>query len=342
MAEDVNYHKINGIKNYYLDIPMPFGMPKFIASKTFPIAQKLGITSRKTVSSFDQVLQFTGNLDYKYLKKSVDSICKAITGFNPDIIYSEFNVSAFIAARLSKKKIYATVSYPTQHEYANNPKLSKGLNKLLGELEIEKVQSVLQLFNWADRCFCPSIKEIEPFKKDNVIFCGALKAPYVKNGVRNKIVVYMGNGTISAKKIEKVVKEAFCDSKYDGYIAAAYLHEKTEGNIHIASRWNFNELLSEAVLFINHGGQNSMMDGLMYRVPQIVVPGKVFERCYNAKSLVDNNAGAMILTKDFNATNLRKKAEIIINSDTVMDSVRSLSGKLEKQGGINNIIKYLQ
>ena len=62
-AEDVNYKSVEGVKNYFLDIPMPMGLPKPIAVRTFPIAQKLGITSKKTVNSFDQVLQFTGNQD---------------------------------------------------------------------------------------------------------------------------------------------------------------------------------------------------------------------------------------------------------------------------------------
>ena len=43
MAEDVNYKKVNGVKNHHLEIPMPLGLPKAIASRTFPIAQKLGI-----------------------------------------------------------------------------------------------------------------------------------------------------------------------------------------------------------------------------------------------------------------------------------------------------------
>ena len=51
MAEDVNYRRIEGVKNYFLDIPMPLGMPKLIATRTFPIAQKLGITSRKEVKN---------------------------------------------------------------------------------------------------------------------------------------------------------------------------------------------------------------------------------------------------------------------------------------------------
>lgn len=78
MAKDPNYKEISDIPNYYLDVPMPFGLPEFIASRTFPVAQKLGIVSKKAVNSFDQVLYFTGNLDYRYLTKSVASIRKAI------------------------------------------------------------------------------------------------------------------------------------------------------------------------------------------------------------------------------------------------------------------------
>ena len=43
IAEDVNYKPIEDVKNYYLEVPMPLGLPKAIATKTFPIAQKLGI-----------------------------------------------------------------------------------------------------------------------------------------------------------------------------------------------------------------------------------------------------------------------------------------------------------
>lgn len=346
IAQDINYKNIEEIKNYYLDIPMPFGMPKFIASRTFPIAQKLGITSRKTVNSFDQVLLFTGNLDYEYLRKSVDSIRKAIIDFNPDIVYSEFNVSAFIAAKAEGKKIFTTVSYPTQHEYANNPKLAKGLNKLLKELNISQVESALKLFDWAEQCFCPSIKELEPIERKNVIFCGSLKkikkVENILDSNKNKILVYMGNGTISAAKMEKEIKNAFGGSQYEVYIASQYLEEQTNGNIHIAHRWDFNQLFDDVVLFINHGGQNSIIDGLIHGVPQIVVPGKVFERCFNANSLVKNDAGAIISHNDFEASHIRKIADNIINSEIMKENAQRLGKMLEQQGGIDNIINVLK
>lgn len=40
-AKDVNYKDIGGIYIYRLDTPMPFGLPGAIASRTFPVAQKL-------------------------------------------------------------------------------------------------------------------------------------------------------------------------------------------------------------------------------------------------------------------------------------------------------------
>ncbi len=68
MARDVNFIEIEGVRNYALVVPTPMGMPGFFAKAFFPMVQKLGITARKTVKSFDQVLFFTGNLD-KRMKK---------------------------------------------------------------------------------------------------------------------------------------------------------------------------------------------------------------------------------------------------------------------------------
>lgn len=342
MAEDVNYKAIDGIKNYFLDVPMPMGLPKFIATKTFPIAQKLGITAKKTVNSFDQVLMFTGNLDYKYLKKSVASIRKAIKEYKPDVVYSEFNISAIVAAKKEKVPLYITVSYPTQHEYAHAAGLDKGLNRLLGELDLPKVESALQLFDWADKAFCPSIKEMEPIDKKNIIYCGSLKSKKTEPASevkRNKIVVYMGNGTISADETLKVMKEAFGGSSFEVFIASSYLKEEQDGNIHVAPRWDFDKLLGEAVLFINHGGQNSIVDGLLSGVPQIILPGKIFERKYNAACVADNHAGAVLEPNEFKAERIKNVAGKIISSSEMTENAAELGRKLIQAGGIDTIVR---
>ncbi len=363
-AEDVNFREIEGVRNYFLDVPMPMGLPKVIATRTFPVAQKLGITSRKTVTSFDQVLRFTGNLEYKYLRKSVESLRQAVKEFRPDAVYSEFNISAMIAARKEGLPLFATVSYPTQHSFANDPSLAKGLNRLLRELELPEVESALQLFDWADRAFCPSIRELEPMDREDVCYVGALKtldktpadgesnrgavgmapaddksnrgAPQKKK--RNKVLVYMGNGTVSAKQTMQVVSRVFCGTGYEVYIASSYLPEGTTLNVHVAPRWDFDTLLDEAVLFINHGGQNSIMDGLIHGVPQIMVPGKVFERQYNAKSVMENKAGVSLSYRNFNEENLSVIAEKVARSKSSRQNAAALGKKLTAGGGVKTVV----
>ena len=349
MAEDVNYKPIEGVNNYYLEVPMPLGLPKAIASRTFPIAQKLGIIERKNVGSFEDVLHFTGNIDYNYLVKSVEDIRKAIADFNPDIVYSEFNISAIIAAKLEEKPLYATISYPTQTEYSSSPKYAKGLKKFLKENSLPTVDSSLDLFKWADKSFVPSIYELEPIDNENVTFCGTwrdVKENDPNNDNlnennsynKNTILVYMGNGTISPKKMLNEIKNAFVGTEYDVYIASLALEKQDYENIHVDKRWDFSKLLNDALLFINHGGQNSMIDGLIYGVPQLICPGRVFERIYNGKS-VENLGAALVLNLDeFRAEIIKAESEKLINDNAFRENSKLIGDKLKSCGGIDCII----
>lgn len=343
MAKDMNYRDMDEIPNYYLDIPMPLGLPKVIATKVFFLAQKLRVSSKKAVRSFDEVLFLTGNLDYKYLKKSVASIRKAIHEFKPDKVYSEFNISAIVAAKKEGLPLYITVSLPTQFEYAHDLKLSRGLNRLLKELKLPEVESPVKLFDWADKFFCMSIRELEPIEKTNVVYCGSLNlvTDTPTPGKRDKILVYMGNGTVSAKRMLRVIRDAFAASPYEVYIASAYLNKTDLANIHVAPRWDFEQLLDEAVLFINHGGQNSVSSSLIHGVPQIIVPGKIFERRFNAECVAENKAGVVMDYRDFNADYLCRVAETIINSPEAFRNATILGNKISEAGGINSLVENI-
>ena len=349
IAEDVNYKPIEGIKNYYLEVPMPLGLPKAIAAKTFPIAQKLGIIERKNVGSFEDVLHFTGNIDYNYLAKSVEDIRKAIADFNPDIVYSEFNISAIIAAKLENKPLYATISYPTQTEYSSTSKYAKGLKKFLKENNLSDVSSSLDLFKWADKSFVPSIYELEPIDNDNVTFCGTWKDvkeihPNNDNvnenngNSKNTILVYMGNGTISPKKMLNEIKDAFIGTEYEIYIASLALEKQDYENIHADKRWDFSKLINDAVLFINHGGQNSMIDGLIYGVPQLICPGRVFERIYNGKSVENLGAAKVLALDEFKGEIIKAESEKLINDNGFRENSKLIGDKLKSCGGIDCII----
>ena len=141
--------------------------------------------------------------------------------------------------------------------------------------------------------------------------------------------------------MSEVIKTAFKDSKYDVYIASSYLDKEEDGNIHVAPRWDFNVLLDEAVLFINHGGQNSVVDGLLHGVPQLIVPGKVFERRYNARSVVDNKAGAGLSYKNFTSERVRSMADKLTASQGFRERAKRLGEKLSSAGGMDKIISNI-
>lgn len=342
-AKDVNYKPINHVKCYFLSVPMPLGLPKIIATHTFPMAQKLGITNRKSVNSFDEVLHLTGNIDYKYLKNSVSDIRNAIQDFNPNVIYSEFNISAIIAGKIEKKKIFITASFPTQYAYANTSRYVCGLNRLLKEYGFAPVKSCLELFSWADKKFVPSCYELEPFQNKNVIFCGTWKriSPAISKN-RNKILVYMGNGTISQKKMVREISEAFRNDGFSIYIAGKGLKKRCFDNIQTAPYFDFNQLLPQSILYINHGGQNSVIDGLIYGVPQLICAGKVFERRYNAGSIVKIGAGLEIPYKEFTGRNIKMAADKIISENKYRENALKIGNALLSQGGTENIIHSLE
>ena len=334
-AHDINFRKIEGAKEYPLDIPMPFGMPGFIAKRTYPFAEKTGIIGRKTVHSFEEVLHITGTTSYPYLARAVKQEREAIRDFAPDIVYSEFSIPAIIAALAENIKLVCTVSYPASAAYASSPQYAEGVNRLLGELGISKVSSTLELFDRAALRIVASSRELEPVDGENVLFTGPFEgeisgagsacmngkaggqssgcslndsdSEYMKNKTaqndkqrRGCIVVYMGTGTIPAKKLISTITGAFGNADDpEVFVSCSGVEPFDKGNIHVAHSSDFSELLPRASVFINHGGQNSVMDGLRYGVPQLICPSRIFERQYNARSIAENGAGLVVSLSEF-------------------------------------------
>lgn len=340
-AEDVNYKKIDGVKHYKMTVPMPMGLPAPLAERMMRIGTKLGMPGRKKIHSFEEVLFITGTLKEKFLRKSIMEIRAAIKDFTPDVVYSEFNISAIIAAELEKVPVCCSYSYPVKTSFAVSPQFSGALRKILKEYNLAPVNSALELFERTDMRFVPSCPELEPVLMKDTYFCGTLKPrpQFCRDDKANKVLVYMGNGTITQSKMLKGIFGAFKDTGFDVYIAGAGLEEKTYGNIHTGCFFNFRELLPSAALFINHGGQNSVADGLVFGVPQLMFPGKVFERRYNAASVEKNGSG--ILLASFTAKEIKAAAAKIASDTSFEKNAFALGQKLTDQGGAEFILTKL-
>jgi len=321
---------------WQLPTPSPLGLPMALASRTFPLAEKLGISGRKPVHSFEEVLWLTGALAYKYGRASVASICDAVITHRIDAVYSEYNLPAIIAARALGLPLFGSFSYTTQASYASDPHKARGIRNLLRELGLPDVESSLDLFGWLNRRFVPSIPELEPIENDAVDFVGFLRqAPELRNSQRDCVVVYLGAGSVPQRAIEGAVKSAFRDFEGNVFVAGCQ-HEYQERNLHFAPRFDFQELLPRACCFVHHGGQNSTADAFAYGTPQIIVPGRVFERIFNAKSV--ERVGAGIKLDSFDSESIKNAYHRIAEDPSFVEASRTMRESLLAAGGAERIV----
>ncbi len=345
-GEDVNYKPVEGIHNYPAPVPSPLGLPGFIGKRLFRMAQKTGAQQSKAVHSFEEVLLFAGALAGKYIQADVQCVRNAINTFNPDILYSEFRLTPLIAARMEGIRAVTGYSYPVQKSHACDPQFSGALRAFIRDNKLPPIESALELFDWAELKIIPSCHELEPVDDPKAVFTG----PLMKTGEahpeayekRNAIVCYMGSGTIAPEKALKVLQEAFAASRYEVYIASQHLRPTDEGNIHTAPRYDFNTLLPRAIAFINHGGQNSIMSGILHGAPQIVCPGKVFERKYNAASAASTGTGVCIETDRFDATTIASIVKGFETDRGYEERMAQLRTILLGQGGAEKAVRKMQ
>lgn len=342
-AKDVNYRSIENINNYFAPIPSPMGLPMFIGKNLFRTIQLLGIQQKMKVNSFEQVLYIMGIINKKHFANDVTCIRKAIQDFKPDAVYAEFRISAIVAAKLEHVKVATGYSYPAQNSFASSPEYARGVREFLKEHNLPKIESVLDIFHWANLKIVPSSYELEPIDDKNAVFTGPFSIPNKRStdSRRNKIIAYMGNGTITPKTVISELTKAFEKSNYQVYIATEQAEPCEKDNIIIGKRFNFNELMPEAAAFINHGGQNSIMTGLLYGTPQIVCAGNVFERRYNASSIVKLKAGVSLETREFKAEIIRGRVEDFEKQLFYGENSKNFGEELLKLGGTSKAVDSL-
>lgn len=320
--------------------PSPLGMPRTIGRKMFPLAQKLGLNRRVPITCFDDVLKLTGNTNRRYLTRAVEQLRKIIQNGRFDAVYSEFNIASIIAAKTEGVPVFGSTSFPTQPSFASDPSSVTGLNRVLRSLSMDPVRSPENILLMPNVRFVPSCPELEPFPAESpVIFTG----PFIdlpastRDTSRDAVVAYFGNGAVTLRRGFVVLAEALRGSGLDLYVAG--LPESHAAHLRTAPRFDFSELLPRTAIFVNHGGQNSMMDGIAYGSPQLICPGKVFERRFNAKAAERCGIGLSLEQSCFDVPTVRKTLEQLLEDAAgYRASAESLRNRLSELGGMNRVI----
>ena len=326
-----------------IPVPSPLGLPEAIARHTFPLASRLGLMGRKPVHSFEEVLWLTGALDERYTRAAVDALRAHMRTTRPNVVYSEFSLAAVIAARAEGIPCVGSASQPTTASYASNPRKSAGIRRLLREMGMPAPASSLTIFEGMRRRYIPSCPTLEPRAGERAVYCGFLDEPPAlpaKN--RDCALVYLGAGSVTAGVAVRAGRELAEALGCDVYVAGAPEAVQVSGGhtVTCAPRFDFAELLPRARVFVHHGGQNSMMDALSHEVPQLIVPGRVFERQFNAEAV--ENARCGLTARKPKPALIARAARALLDEPALTSGVRGLREELSSLGGAARIVREVE
>ena len=327
---------------FEIPVPSPLGLPEAIARHTFPLASRLGLMGRKPVHSFEEVLWLTGSLDYRYSCAVVEKLREFIRTWRPDVVYSEFNLAAVIAARAEGIPCVGSGSQPTTAAYASNPRKSAGIRRLLREMGMPAPASSLTILEGMKHRFIPSCPSLEPDAGKQAIYCGFLgEVPTVdsRSTDRDCAVVYLGSGSVPAGVAVRVGRQISSALGCDVYVAGVpeAVYAAAGHKVHCTPRLNFAELIPRARLMVHHGGQNSMMDALAYQVPQVVVPGRVFERQFNADAVERTCCGLSVRAPK--PALIAEAALRLVDEPALTSGIRGVRDELSELGGTERIVR---
>ena len=326
-----------------IPVPSPLGLPDAIARHTFPLASRLGLMGRKPVHSFEEVLWLTGALDERYTRAAVEVLRAHMRAERPDVVYSEFNLAAIIAARAEGIPCVGSGSQPTTASYASNPRKSAGIRRLLREMGMPAPASSLSILEGMVRRFIPSCPTLEPRAGERAVYCGFVdEPPALTPTPRDCALVYLGAGSVPAGVAVRAGRELADALGCDVFVAGVSeaVHAMGDHEVTCAPRFDVADLLPRARVFVHHGGQNSMMDALSYEVPQVIVPGRVFERQFNAEAV--ENARCSLTVREPKPTLIARAARSLVDELALTSGIRGLRAELSSLGGTKRIVREVE
>ena len=191
--------------------------------------------------------------------------------------------------------------------------------------------------------FIPSCPTLEPQAGERAVYCGFLdESPALTPRPRDCALVYLGAGSVPAGVAVRAGRELAEVMSCDVYVAGVSEAVQVSGGhtVRCVPRFDFADLLPRARVFVHHGGQNSMMDALSYAVPQVIVPGRVFERQFNAEAVENARCGLTVHASQ--PTLIARAARTLVDEPALTSGIRGVRAELSSLGGGACIVREVE
>ncbi|WMI56123.1 activator-dependent family glycosyltransferase [Streptomyces rochei] len=113
-------------------------------------------------------------------------------------------------------------------------------------------------------------------------------------------------------------------------------------NVRLVDFVPLNELLPTCSAIIHHGGMGTLQNTLRHGVPQVIVPGWLWDERATALAVQAQGAGLMIEPREFRADTLQAAVERVLNEPSFADSAERLAKELLSAPAPRDIVPELE
>ncbi|MHC2833869.1 macrolide family glycosyltransferase [Bacillus sp. F9_6S_D1_P_5] len=229
--------------------------------------------------------------------------------------------------------------YEMEHEFGVKPKNNLQFMHNKGDITLVYTSRYFQpnsdAFGENNIFIGPSISK----RKTNVEFPLEL--------LQDKKVIYISMGTLleGIEPFFNTCIDTFSD--FDGIVVMAIGDrndsskiKKAPDNFIIASYVPQSEILSEADVFITHGGMNSVHDAIYFKVPFVIIPHDK-DQPMIAQRLTELEAAHRLLKDNVNVRTLKEAVSDVLSNEKYKHGIRKLNDSFLECGGPKEAIAVI-
>jgi UDP:flavonoid glycosyltransferase YjiC (YdhE family) len=316
----------------------------------------------QTIASTVDFVEWTGMADAQFTKAAVIAELEAMRDFKPDVVFAEARPSASISTQAAAIPSVMIASWPCNPKHPANRSGSerrlKVFNHELQRYGLAEIENIIDLFyTKADVKLAPTLPELEPEMcgVDGVQFVGYIldlnstgshfPGWYGHWVDLPQIFIYLSVGALFPELYIKTIIETFENLPFRVICGCGYHYglktlPRNMPNIRFERYIPAAAIMKDTSLVIFHGGQDTMLTALLYGLPGIAIPGRHFERDYNATQLEKAGAAKKLPVYAFRPNRLKKVVYEVLNG-TYAAMSRELSRKLRNYGGTEQCAEIL-
>ncbi|MBH0346306.1 glycosyltransferase [Bacillus cereus] len=229
--------------------------------------------------------------------------------------------------------------YRIEHEFGVKPKNNLQFMHNKGDITLV----------YTSRYFQPNS---DSFRENNIFIGPSISSrktnvEFPLELLKDKKVIYISMGTLleGLEPFFNTCIDAFSD--FDGLVVMAIGDrndrskiKKAPNNFIIASYVPQTEVLSEADIFITHGGMNSVHDAIHFNVPFVIIPHDK-DQPMIAQRLTELEAANRLLKEHVNVQTLREAVTDVLSNEKYKHGIRKLKDSFLDCGGSNEAITMI-